>query len=187
MDGKLVIGQTAAILLYLGPRLGLVGKSEAKRVWTHQLQLTVADAVAEAHDTHHPIATGLYYQDQKTEAAKRAKAFRDLRIPKFLAWFEAVLTRNPKGSAYLVGARLSYSDLSLFQLVEGLLYAFPKATVRALRQTPRVASRMSAWRSTGAWRLIWAASGALISTKTVSSAAIRNWTVDAVRGPIRRH
>ena len=136
----LMIGQTSAILLYLGPRLGLVGKSEAKRVWTHQLQLTIADAVAEAHDTHHPIATGLFYEDQKKEAAQRAKAFRELRIPKFLAWFEAVLTRNPGGSTHLVGARLSYADLSLFQLIEGLAYAFPKATKRALRKTPRVAS-----------------------------------------------
>ncbi len=140
VDGKLIVGQTAAILLYLGPRLGLVGKSEAKRLWTHQLQLTIADAVAEVHETHHPIATGLYYEDQKKEAAKRAKAFREQRIPKFLAWFESVLARNPSGPAHLVGARLSYADLSLFQLVEGLLYAFPKAARRALKRTPHVTS-----------------------------------------------
>lgn len=140
VDGKLIVGQTAAILLYLGPRLGLVGKSEAKRLWTHQLQLTIADAVAEVHETHHPIATGLYYEDQKKEAAKRAKAFREQRIPKFLAWFESVLARNPSGPNHLVGARLSYADLSLFQLVEGLLYAFPKAAKRALKRTPHVAA-----------------------------------------------
>jgi len=139
VDGKVIVGQTAAILLYLGPRLGLVGKSEAKRLWTHQLQLTIADVVAEVHETHHPIATGLYYEDQKKEAAKRAKAFREERIPKFLAWFESVLARNPSGPAYLVGARLSYADLSLFQLVEGLLYAFPKAARRALKRAPHVA------------------------------------------------
>ncbi|MGC1173902.1 glutathione S-transferase [Polaromonas sp.] len=138
VDGKLIVGQTAAILLYLGPRLGLVGKSEAKRLWTHQLQLTIADAVAEVHETHHPIATGLYYEDQKKEAAKRAKAFREQRIPKFLAWFENVLARNPSGPAHLVGARLSYADLSLFQLVEGLLYAFPKAARRTLKRAPHV-------------------------------------------------
>lgn len=140
IDGKVIVGQTAAILLYLGPRLGLVGKSETQRLWTHQLQLTIADAVAEAHDTHHPIATGLYYEDQKSEAAQRAKEFRQARVPKFLAWFESVLARNPRGSAHLVGGRLSYADLSLFQLVDGLLYAFPKAARRALKKAPLVAA-----------------------------------------------
>jgi len=138
VHGQLVVGQTAAILLYLGPRLGLVAKSETQRLWTHQLQLTIADAVAEAHDTHHPIAGSLYYEDQKPEAARRAQAFRELRVPKYLAWFESVLQRNPRGSAHLVGGLLSYADLSLFQLVEGLLYAFPKAGQRALAEAPRV-------------------------------------------------
>lgn len=140
VHGKVIVGQTAAILLYLGPRLGLVGKSEVQRVWTHQLQLTIADVVAEAHDTHHPIATGLYYEDQKPEAALRAKEFRRTRMPKFLAWFESVLVRNPRGSRHLVGGRLSYADLSLFQLVEGLQYAFPKASRRALKKVPNVAA-----------------------------------------------
>jgi glutathione S-transferase len=138
VDGKQVIGQTAAILLYLGPRLKLVGASEADRLWTHQIQLTIADAVDEAHNTHHPVGAGLYYEDQKTEAARAAKEFRTQRIPKFLGWLEAVLARNPKGDRHLVGARLSYADLSLFQLVAGLLYAFPKATKRALKKTPLV-------------------------------------------------
>lgn len=140
VHGKVIVGQTAAILLYLGPRLGLVGRSEIQRVWTHQLQLTIADVVAEAHDTHHPIATGLYYEDQKPEAARRAKEFREARVPKFLAWFESVLVRNPRGSRCLVGGRLSYADLSLFQLVEGLQYAFPKASRRALKKVPNVAA-----------------------------------------------
>ncbi|MFN3569611.1 MAG: glutathione S-transferase [Polaromonas sp.] len=140
VHGARTIGQTAAILLYLGPRLGLVGKSEAARIWTHQIQLTVADVVAEVHETHHPIATSLYYEEQKKEAAQRAKAFREQRIPKFLDWFNTVLARNPAGSRWLVGARLGYADLSLFQLVDGLLYAFPKATQRALATTPHVAS-----------------------------------------------
>lgn len=142
--GKLVIGQTAAILLYLGPRLGLVGQSEAARLWTHQLQLTMADMVTEVHDTHHPIASSLYYEDQKPEALRRSDDFRKTRLPKFLGWFEAVLESNPAGGArggpYLVGGRLCYADLSLFQLVQGLRYAFPKATKRALKQTPRVAA-----------------------------------------------
>jgi glutathione S-transferase len=139
VHGSVVVGQTAAILLYLGPRLHLVGDTEQDRVWTHQIQLTIADIVAEAHDTHHPVGTGLYYEDQKPEAARVAQSFREERIPKFLDWFEQVLQRNPAGDTHLVGAALSYADLSLFQLVEGLRYAFPKATARALAATPTVA------------------------------------------------
>ncbi len=138
VDGKQVIAQTAAILLYLGPRLKLVGASEADRLWTNQIQLTIIDAVNEAHNTHHPMGAGLYYKDQKQAASVAAKEFRTQRIPKFLNWLEAVLAHNPKGDKHLVGARLSYADLSLLQLVEGLLYAFPKATQRALKKTPRV-------------------------------------------------
>jgi glutathione S-transferase len=138
VDGGVVVGQTAAILLYLGPRLGLVAKSEAQRLWTHQIQLTIADAVTEVHDTHHPIAMGRYYEDQTNAAVERAGDFRRERIPKFLGWFETVLERNPKGSAYLVGARLSYADLSLFQLVAGLRYALPKSAGRALKKAPLV-------------------------------------------------
>ncbi|MBK3397801.1 MULTISPECIES: glutathione S-transferase [Methylobacterium] len=137
-DGDLVIGQASAILLHLGPRLGLVGESETDRIWTHQIQLTIADAVAEVHETHHPIATSLFYEDQKPEAVRRAAAFRDERIPKFLGWLERVLGANPAGPRHLVGDRLSYADLSLFQLVEGLAYAFPQATERALAATPMV-------------------------------------------------
>lgn len=142
VDGKQVIAQTAAILLYLGPRLKLVGANEADRLWAHQIQLTLMDAVNEAHNTHHPLGVGLYYEDQKPAASVAAQAFRTQRIPKYLNWLETVLARNPKadkqGNKYLVGARLSYADLSLFQLVEGLLYAFPKATKRALKKTPLV-------------------------------------------------
>ncbi len=137
-DGDRVIGQTAAILLYLGPRLGLVGADEADRIWTHQIQLTIADMVAEAHDTHHPVGVGLYYEDQKPEARRRAEDFCKHRIPKFLAWFEQVLAGNPAGPESLVGGAVSYADTSLFQLVEGLRYAFPKAA--ALAQTPQVAA-----------------------------------------------
>lgn len=138
VDGKRVIAQTAAILLYLGPRLKLVGASETDRLWTHQIQLTIADTVDEAHNTHHPVGTGLYYEDQKAEALRAAKGFRTQRIPRYLGWLETVLARNPKGAQHLVGARLSYADLSLFQLVAGLHYAFPKATKRALKNTPLV-------------------------------------------------
>ncbi len=144
VDGKVVVAQTAAILLYLGPRLGLAGRSEADALWTHQIQLTIADVVVEVHDSHHPIAVGLYYEDQHTEARSRSAEFRKSRLPKFMAWFEAVLERNARneGAAmpHLVGGRLSYADLSLFQLVEGLQYAFPKATRRVLKQAPLVAA-----------------------------------------------
>lgn len=144
VDGKRVIGQTAAILLYLGGRLKLAPAGEADRLWLHQIQLTLADLVAEAHDLHHPIGSSLYYEDQKAEALRRAEDFRHNRLPKFLGWCEAVLDRNA-GNAQrevprLVGARLSYADLSLFQVVEGLHYALPTATRRALRKTPLVAA-----------------------------------------------
>jgi glutathione S-transferase len=123
VDGKRVIGQSAAILQYLGPRLGLAPKGEADALWTHQIQLTIADFVSEAHDLHHPIGAGLYYEDQKAEAARRAMDFRQNRLPKFLAWLEAVLERNPRNAGraapHMVGGRLSYVDLSLFELVEG--------------------------------------------------------------------
>jgi glutathione S-transferase len=94
--------------------------------------------VTEAHDTHHPVGAGQFYEDQKPEALRRAKEFCSARIPKFLQWFETIIVRNPAGSRHLVGGKLSYADLSLFQLVEGLNYAFPKAAKSALAQTPGV-------------------------------------------------
>jgi glutathione S-transferase len=137
-DGKRLIGQSANILLYLGDRHGLAPKTDAGRLWTHQIQLTISDLVVEAHDTHHPLGGDFYYEDQKEESAKRAALFCKARMPKFLDWFEAILARNPKGDEHLVGARLTYADLSLFQVVEGLSYALPKAAKRALAKTPRV-------------------------------------------------
>ncbi len=137
-DGALMVGQTAAILHYLGPTLKLVGRSEQARVWTQQIQLTVADMVTEAHDTHHPISSSFFYEDQRPEALRRAHDFCAQRLPKFLQWFEHIVVRNPAGSRHLVGGRLSYADLSLFQLVEGLRYAFPNAAASALAHTPGV-------------------------------------------------
>ena len=137
-DGKRVIGQTANILLYLGDRHGLAPKNETARLWTHQIQLTMSDLVVEAHDTHHPLGGEFYYEDQKPESERRAALFTKTRMRMFLDWFESILARNPKGDRHLVGGRLSYADLSLFQIVEGLSYAFPKAAKRALRKTPRV-------------------------------------------------
>ena len=137
-DGEILLGQTAAILHYLAPTLKLVGRSEQARAWTQQIQLTIADMVTEAHDTHHPVGVGLHYEDQKPEALRRASEFCRERIPKFLQWFEAIVTRNPAGTRHLVGGKLSYADLSLFQLIEGLRYAFPNATQRTLARTPGI-------------------------------------------------
>jgi glutathione S-transferase len=135
--GSLVIAQASNILLFLGARHGLAPKSEEGRLWVHQLQLTIADVVAEAHDVHHPVGAGLYYEDQKREAKRAAKHFLAERIPKVLTYFETVLMRNGS-SSYLAGARVSYADLSLFQLVEGLRYAFPRAMARTEKKLPLV-------------------------------------------------
>ena len=136
--GKLVIAQTANILLFLGERHGLAPSGDAGRFFTHQLQLTLADFVAEAHDTHHPIAGGLYYEDQRPEAWRRAADFVANRIPKYLGYFERVLERKARTAGNLVGARLTYADLSLFQVVAGLRYAFPKAMARVAKKHPKV-------------------------------------------------
>jgi glutathione S-transferase len=122
--GNLVIGQTANILLYLGSRHGLAPKAEAGKLWVHQLQLTIADLVLEIHDTHHPLGPSLYFEDQRQPAKKRTEEFWKERVPKYLGYFEQLL--QDKGGAYLTGRRLTYADLSLFQIVEGLRYAFPK-------------------------------------------------------------
>lgn len=131
--GRRLIGQTAAILLYLGPPLGLAPAGEAERLWVHQLQLTITDLVAEIHDTHHPIAGSLYYEDQRREARRRSAYLRGERLPKYLGWFEDALARNRAGRG-LAGRGVSYADLSLFQVIEGLRYAYPDA-MRALEKT----------------------------------------------------
>ncbi|MBP2228447.1 glutathione S-transferase [Azospirillum agricola] len=129
-DGEILVGQVAAILHHLGPKLGLAPDDAAGRLWLHQIQLTVTDFVVEIHDTHHPVGNRFYYEEQKAEALRRAAQFREDRIPKFLGWFETILTRNPAGPEHLVGDRLSHADTSLFQLVEGLRYAFPRTMAR---------------------------------------------------------
>jgi glutathione S-transferase len=139
-DGDIIIGQTAAILLYLGDRYALAPKDPVQRLWVHQIQLTIADLVGEAHDCHHPLGAHLYYEDQKSEALRRAKHFRKERIAKFMTWFECILERNPGGDAHLAGNAVSYADLSLFQVVEGLLYAFPQRMKRLLTKVQRVAA-----------------------------------------------
>ena len=136
--GDLLIAQTANILLYLGPRLRLVPDDEASRLWAHELQLTIMDLVAEAHDTHHPVATGLYYEDQKAEALRNAQHFTSARMPKFLGYFERALQRS--GGEWLVGPVVSYADLSMFQVWSGLAYAFPNALARLRPAYPGLAA-----------------------------------------------
>jgi len=125
--GKLVIAQTANILHHLGPKLGLAPASEARRAVLSQEQLTIADWVTEVHDAHHPIASSLYYEDQQREAERRAAIFRKERLPKFMAHFEA--RARPR-------SKVTYVDLSLFQMIEGLRYAFPKAMKKLERNYP---------------------------------------------------
>jgi len=132
--GTRIVGQTANILLFLGERHGLAPRSDAGRLWTHQLQLTVADLIAEVHDTHHPIASSLYYADQRSEARRRARHFVGERLPKYLGYFERVLAANPRGPRHLVGGSLTYVDLSMFQVIDGLRYAFPQAMRRIARR-----------------------------------------------------
>ncbi|MGY3074514.1 glutathione S-transferase [Bradyrhizobium sp. LM6.10] len=122
--GKLIVGQTANILLYLGARHALAPKTEAGQLWLHQLQLTITDLVVEIHDTHHPLGPSLYYEDQKPTAKKRTADFWGERVPKYLGYFEDLFAGN--GGAYITGRKLTYVDLSLFQIVDGLRYAFPK-------------------------------------------------------------
>jgi glutathione S-transferase len=136
--GELLIGQTANILLYLGAHHGLAPADEPGRLWAHQLQLTIADFVDEIHDTHHPIASALYYEDQREEARARAADFVKSRAPKYLGYFERALERNKAGARHLVGGELTYPDLSLFQIVAGMRYAFPRTMTRLERQYPRV-------------------------------------------------
>jgi glutathione S-transferase len=132
--GKVVIGQTANILLYLGSRHGLAPKPEAGRLWVHQLQLTVADLVLEIHDTHHPLGPSLYYEDQRSPAKKRTDEFWKERVPKYLGYFEGIVKSS--GGSCLTGRRVTYADLSLFQIVEGLRYAFPKRMKAFERRIP---------------------------------------------------
>jgi glutathione S-transferase len=131
--GRQVIGQTANILQFLGPRHGLAPKSEAGRLWVHQMQLTIADFVLEVHDTHHPLGPGRYYEEQRDAAKLRTEEFCEQRVPKYLGYFESVLK---KGGGFVSGRRLSYADLSLFQIVAGLRYAFPKTMKRVERKHP---------------------------------------------------
>jgi glutathione S-transferase len=137
--GRRVIGQTANILLYLGPKLGLAPKAQAERLWAHQLQLTIADLLKEIQDTHHPVAHGLYYEDQKAEALTYTRHFLAERLPKFLGYFERVLG-GADGHVYMVDNAVTYVDLSIFQLLEGLRFSFPRTMARVALSYPGLAA-----------------------------------------------
>jgi glutathione S-transferase len=137
-EGQL-ISQTANILRFLAPRLGLIEDDEELRIWANGVQLTIADFAYEVHDTHHPIGVSLYYEDQKVEAQRRSRIFASERLPKFLDYFERILARNAAGAGqYLAGTRHSYLDLSMFQLLSGLAYAFPNVLSANEPRIPRL-------------------------------------------------
>ena len=134
--GRLVIGQTANVLFYLGSRHGLAPKAEPAKLWVHQLQLTIADLVLEIHDTHHPLGPSLYYEDQRAPSKKRSAEFWKERVPKYLGYFERLVSDS--GGTFTTGRRATYVDLSLFQIVEGLRYAFPRRMKAFEREIPRL-------------------------------------------------
>ena len=136
--GRQLIGQTANILLFLGGRLKLAPRNAAGKLWTHQLQLTLADLITEVHDTHHPIDTGRFYEEQRAAAKQRSAAFLAQRLPKYLGYFERVLQRNLGRGPGLVGDGITYVDLSTAQVIAGLRFAFPSASRRALATCPRL-------------------------------------------------
>jgi glutathione S-transferase len=142
-DGEMLVSHVANILMYLGPKLGLAPREDKWRPFANGLQLTITDLVSEAHDTHHPISTAEYYEDQKDAAKARSAAFLSERMPKYLGYFERVLSQNPAGPAHSVGDALSYVDLSLFQVREGLRYAFPRATADFETKYPHLAALAS--------------------------------------------
>jgi glutathione S-transferase len=176
-----LIAQTAEILFYLGPRLNLAPRDEAGRLWGHQLQLTITDLVVRIHDTHHPVSGWLYFEEQRPAAERRTKDFWRYQAPKMLGYFERVLQKN--GGAYSVGRRLSYVDLSLFQIIEGLRYAFPKRMKRFEKKIPglvalhdRVAKRPRIKAYLASKRRIHFPNGA-------STATSRNWTLERLSAP----
>ncbi|MDE0933252.1 MAG: glutathione S-transferase [Novosphingopyxis baekryungensis] len=138
VDGDLCIAQTAHIVSWLGAKHGFCGSDERETLGLIQLQLVVTDIVAEAHDTHHPVATGDYYDEQKEEAKRAAKGFREERMPKYFDHFETAL--NASDGPFVTGASWSHVDTSLFQLVRGLQYAFPKRMAALLPDYPKLAA-----------------------------------------------
>ncbi|HYB65612.1 MAG TPA: glutathione S-transferase family protein [Steroidobacteraceae bacterium] len=138
--GRQLIAQTPNILLYLGGKLRLAPGDEAGRLWTHQLTLTILDLYAEIFATHHPLGDGYAYEEQRAAARRRTRYFLRVRLPKFLGYFDRVLELNRAHRPWMAGARLSYADLAMAEVIAGLTYALPKATARALRRRPRLSA-----------------------------------------------
>lgn len=134
--GDLVLAQMPNICLFLGRRLGLCPDDEAGSALANQLMLTVTDLVDEVHDTHHPLGPSLYFEDQEDEALQRSQQFLEHRLPRFLSYFQRVLRHN--GGEHLMGDRLCYVDLALFQVLTGVQYAFPNAYARLMGETPEL-------------------------------------------------
>ncbi len=147
-------------------------QAASRRVQALQLQLTIADLVAEVHDTHHPIAASKYYEEQKTEAKARAASLRGERLPKFLGYFEQVLAAN--GGRHALREH-SYVDLSLFQLLSGLDYMFPRRMQALAPTLPLLRALQERVASGRTSPPIWPRSGGCRSTPTASSATTRNW------------
>ncbi|KAB0676105.1 glutathione S-transferase family protein [Aureimonas leprariae] len=139
VDGDILVSQSAASATYAGEKFGLAPEDAVQREWARAIAITTSDLATEVHDVHHPVGNGLYFEDQKPEALRRAKEFRGERMPKFLKWYERLIERNPAKTGVLVGRELSYADLGLFQIVEGLRYAFPKRMAAIEGDYPRVA------------------------------------------------
>jgi glutathione S-transferase len=142
--GQRLIAQTPNILLFLGERLKLAPADAAGRLWTHQLQLTILDLYLEVFHTHHPLGDGYAHEEQRTAARRRTRDFLRVRLPKFLTYFERILTLNRARGPWLVGARVTTADLAMAQVLVGLRYAFPIATGRALRTRPRLRALQAA-------------------------------------------
>lgn len=136
--GQQLIAQTPNILLFLGASLKLAPRDAAGRLWAHQLGLTILDLYLEIFHTHHPLGDGYAYEEQKSAAKRRTRDFLDVRLPKFIGYFERVLEGNGARGPWMIGSRLGYVDLSMAQVIAGLRYAFPSASGRALRRRPRL-------------------------------------------------
>ncbi|KEY69018.1 hypothetical protein S7711_03320 [Stachybotrys chartarum IBT 7711] len=134
--GDLLINQLPNILLYLAPKLGLAPAAGPAVYHLNAIVLTLLDGfVNELHETHHPIATSQYYDDQKPEAKKRSKSYREERLPRFLGYAQRLLDAKTSGDGpWLYGGSLTYADLVLFQGIHGTKYAFPK-TVEKLQKS----------------------------------------------------
>ena len=136
VDGAFATAQVAHILAWLTDRHALGSGDLATDLQLIQLQLTVTDLVAEVHDVHHPVGADKYYHEQKNEALRAAASFCNARLPKYLGHFEGALgvTEGP----FVLGAKWSPIDTSLFQLVEGLTYAFPQRMAALKPDYPRL-------------------------------------------------